>query len=124
MWCPAPLPEGEQHRRKLRSDKYKPPAGRLLEAYESDSSVEADEDTDVEARTDPDASAVMKSQCRTRSTIGKKSASAVAAAISAVKVVEQEKKKKRKRKAASPPTVITPSIPMPRSQEVESEEEE
>jgi hypothetical protein len=49
MWCPAPLPEGELHRRKLRSDKYKPPAGRLLEFYESDSSVEANEDTDAEA---------------------------------------------------------------------------
>jgi hypothetical protein len=63
MWCPAPLPEGEQHRRKLRSDKYKPPAGRLLEAYESDSSVEADEDTDAEAGADPDAG-VMKSRRR------------------------------------------------------------
>jgi hypothetical protein len=53
MWCPAPLPEGEIHRRKLRSDKYKPPAPRLLENYESDSSVEADEDTDTEAGVDP-----------------------------------------------------------------------
>jgi hypothetical protein len=49
MWCPAPLPEREQHQRKLRSDKYKPPAGRLLEFYKSDSSVEADEDTSDEA---------------------------------------------------------------------------
>jgi hypothetical protein len=61
MWCSAPLPKGEQHRRKLRSDKYKPPAGRLLEAYESNSSVEADEDTNVEAGTDPDAGGVVKS---------------------------------------------------------------
>jgi hypothetical protein len=53
MWCPAPLPEGEIHRRKLRSDKYKPPSPRLLENYESDSSVEADEDTDTEAGVDP-----------------------------------------------------------------------
>jgi hypothetical protein len=91
MWFLAPLPEGEQHRRKLRSDKYKPPAGRLLEAYESDSSVEADEDTDTEAGTDPDAGGAMKSRRRTRSTVGKKSASAVAAAISAVKAAEQKK---------------------------------
>jgi hypothetical protein len=49
MWCPAPLPEREQHWRKLRSDKYKPPAGLLLEFYESDSSVEADEDTGDES---------------------------------------------------------------------------
>jgi hypothetical protein len=58
MWCPTPLLEGEQHHRKLRLDKYKPPAGRLLESYKYDSSVEADEDTDVEAGVDPDASVV------------------------------------------------------------------
>jgi hypothetical protein len=80
MWCPAPLPKGELHRRKRRSDKYKPPAGRLFEFYESDSSVEADEFTDVEAGADLDAG-VVKSRRRTRSTIVKKSASAVATAI-------------------------------------------
>jgi hypothetical protein len=122
MWCPVPLPEGEIHRRKLRSDKYKPPAGRLLENYESDSSVEADEDTDAEARADPAAGAA-KSRHRTRSTVAKKSASAVAAAIFAVKAVEQ-KKKKRKRRATSPSGVATPTIPTPRSREVGSEYEE
>jgi hypothetical protein len=125
MWCPAPLPEGEQHRRKLRSYKYKPPAGRLLEFYESDSSVEADEDTDVEAGDDawagPGAGGVSKRN--TRSIVGKKSALSVAATVSAVKA-EEQKKKKRKRRAASPPVVVTPSIPTPRSWEVESEKEE
>jgi hypothetical protein len=106
MWCPAPLPEGEIQRRKLRSDKYKPPAGRLLENYESDSSVEADEDTDAEAGADPVVGAA-KSWRRTRSTVAKKSASAVATAISAVKAAEQ--KKRRKRRAASPPAVATPT---------------
>jgi hypothetical protein len=109
--------------RKLRSDKYKAPAGRLLEFYEFESSVEADEDTDVEAGTDPDTRGAMKPWRRTRSTVGKKSASVVTAAISTVKAAEQ-KKKKRKRRAASPPTVVTPSIPTPRSREVELEEEE
>jgi hypothetical protein len=52
MWCPALLPKGELHRRKLRSDKYKPLAGRLLEFYESDLSVEANEDTDAETGGD------------------------------------------------------------------------
>jgi hypothetical protein len=85
--------------------------------------VEADEDTDVEAGTDPDVGGAVKSQRRSRSTIGKKSASTVVAAISTVKAAEQ-KKKKRKRKAASPPAVVTPSIPTARSQEVESKEEE
>jgi hypothetical protein len=90
--------------------------------------VEADEDTGDEARDDdvgagPDASGAVKSRCITRSTVGKKSASAIAAAISAVKAAEQ-KKKKMKRRAASPPAVVTPSIPTPRSREVESEEEE
>jgi hypothetical protein len=64
IWCPAPFPEGELNRRKLRSDKYKPPAGRLLEFYESDSSVEADEDTNAEAGVDPDTG-VVKSRRRT-----------------------------------------------------------
>jgi hypothetical protein len=121
MWCPAPLPEGEIQRRKLRSDKYKPPVGRLLENYESDSSVEADEDTDVEAGADPVVGAA-KSRCRTRSTVAKKSASVVATAISAVKAAEQQKK--RKRRVASPPTFATPMIPTPRSCEVGSEDEE
>jgi hypothetical protein len=127
LWCPAPLPEREQHRRKLRSDKYKPQAGRLLEFYESDSSVEADEDTGDEAEggdagAAPDAGGAAKTRRRTtRSAVGKQSASAAAAAVSAVKVAE--KKKKRKRRAASPPAVVTPSIPTPHSREVESKEE-
>jgi hypothetical protein len=99
MWCPAPLLEGEIQRRKMRSDKYKPPAGPLLENYESDSLVEADEDTNMEAGADPVVGAA-KSQRRTRSTMVKKSASAVATAIYAVKAAEQ--KKKRKRRDASP----------------------
>jgi hypothetical protein len=123
MWCSAPLPEGEQHRRKLRSDKYKPPAGRLLEFYESDLSVEADEDSGDEvgggdAGTGPDAS-VAKPWRRTMSAVGKQSASAVVTAVSTVKAAE--KKKKRKRRATSPPVVVTPMIPTPRSREVESE---
>jgi hypothetical protein len=84
MWSPTPLPEGEIHWSKLRPDKYKPPAGRLLENYESDSSVEADEDTDTEAGVDPVVDA-SKSQRRTRSTVAKKSALAFATTISAVK---------------------------------------
>jgi hypothetical protein len=125
--CPAPLPEGEQHWRKLKSNKYKPPAGRLLEFYESDSLVGADEDTnneagDGDAGTGPDAGGAAKSRRRTRSAVGKQSASAVAAAVSVVKAAE--KKKKMKRKATSPPAIVTPTIPTPRSREVESEEEE
>jgi hypothetical protein len=121
MWCPVPLPKGEIQRRKLRSDKYKPPTGRLLENYESDSSVEVDEDTDAQAGMDPVVGAV-KSRRRTRSTVAKKSASAVATAISAVKAAEQ--KKKWKRRVASPPVVATPTISTPRSREVGSEDEE
>jgi hypothetical protein len=123
MWCPAPFPKGETHQRKLRSDKYTPPAGRLLENYESDSSVEADEDTDAEAGANLAAGAV-KSRRRTRLTVAKKSALSVAAAISVVKAAEQKKKKKRKRRVASPPAVATPTIPTPRSWEVGSEDEE
>jgi hypothetical protein len=90
MWCPVPLPEGEIQRRKLRSDKYKPPVGHLLENYESNSLVEADEDTDAEAGADL-VVGTAKSWRRTRSTVAKKSASAVATAISAVKAAEQKK---------------------------------
>jgi hypothetical protein len=118
---PSASPGGEIQRRKLRSDKYKPPAGRLLENYKSDSSVEADEDTDAEAGADPVVGAA-KSRRRTRSTVVKKSASAVATSISAVKAAEQ--KKKRKRKEASSPVVATPMIPAPRSREVGSKDEE
>jgi hypothetical protein len=124
---PTSFPEREQHQRKLRSDKYKPPVGHLLEFYKSDSSVEADEDTGDEAGggdagAAPDAGGAAKAQRRTtRSVVGKQSASASAAAISLVKAA---KHKKRKRSAASPLAMVTPSIPTPRSREVESEEEE
>jgi hypothetical protein len=94
-----------------------------MEAYESDSSVEADEDTDAEVGVDQYVGGAVKSWRRTRSMVGKKSASAVAAAISAVKAAEQ-KKKKRERKAAFPLAIVTPSIPTPHLCEVESEEEE
>jgi hypothetical protein len=100
----------------------------LLEFYESDSSVEADEDTDVEvsgnAGTGSDASGAAKSRCKTRSTVVKQLAT-IAAAVAAVFAVKAaEKKKKRKRKASSPPAVVTPAIPTPHSREVESEVED
>jgi hypothetical protein len=113
MWCPAPLLEGEIPRTKLRSNKYKPPADRLLENYESDSLVEADVDNDVEAGADP-TTGIAKSRRRTRLTAVKKSTSAIAAAISAVKAARQNKKKKRKRRVASPLAVATPTFSTPR----------
>jgi hypothetical protein len=126
FWCLAPLREGKLHQQKLRSDKYQPPAARLLEFYDSDSSVEADEDTDVKVGSDagagPDAGGAAKSRHKTGSKVAKQSASTTVAAVSAVKAAE--KKKKRKRKASSPPVVVTAAIPTPRSREVESEEEE
>jgi hypothetical protein len=77
FWYPTPFGEGEQHRRKLRSDKYQPPAVRLLENYESDSSVEADEDTDPEVggdtETGPEASSVVKPKRKTRTATAKQS---------------------------------------------------
>jgi hypothetical protein len=88
--------------------------------------VEVDEDTDIEVGGDtgtgPDAGGAAKSRCKTRSAVAKQSVSAAAAAVSAVKAVE--KMKKRKRKVNSPLAVVTPSIPTPRSREVESKEEE
>jgi hypothetical protein len=125
FWCPASLREGELHRRKLRSDKYQPQAARLLEFYESDSSVQANKDTDVEVSNDagagPDAGGAAKSRRKTGSVAVKQSATTAAAAVSAVKAAE---KKKKKRKASPPPTVETSAIATPQSREVESEEEE
>jgi hypothetical protein len=120
FWCPAPLREGEQHRQKLRSDKYQSPAARLLdEFYEPDSSAEAEEDTDIEvggdAGTGPDVSGAVRSRRKTRSVV------AAAATVSTVKAAE--KKKKKKRKASPPPAVKVPAIPTPQSREIESEEE-
>jgi hypothetical protein len=102
MWCPAPLPKGEQHRRKLRSNKYKPPAGRLLEFYESDSSVEVDEDIgdeagDGDAGTGPDAGGTAKPRRRTRSAVGKQSASAATAVVSAVKAQRRRRRGRGRR---------------------------
>jgi hypothetical protein len=90
--------------------------------------VEADEDTGDEAEggdagVAPDTGGAAKVRRKTtRSTVEKQSASAAAAAaaVAAVKAADK-KKKKRKRRAASPPVVVTPSIPTPRSREVESE---
>jgi hypothetical protein len=86
--------------------------------------VEADEDTGDEAGggnagTHPDAGGDTKPRRRTKSAVGKQSASAVAPVVSAVKAAE--KKKKRKRKATSPLAVVTPTIWTPQSREVESE---
>jgi hypothetical protein len=124
FWCPAPLREGEQHQRKLKSDKYQPPAAWLLEFYESDSSVEADEGTDVEVGGDagmgPDSGGTRKSWRKTRSTVVKQSVSTAAAAVSTVKAAE----KKMKRKTSPLPAVEMPMILTPHSRKVKSEEEE
>jgi hypothetical protein len=84
------------HWRKFRSNKYKTPAGRLLEFYESDSLVEADEDSGEEVGDDvgqgPNAGGIAKPQRRTRSAVGKRAASSAAAAASAVKAAEKKKK--------------------------------
>jgi hypothetical protein len=110
---------------KLRSDKYQPPAARLLEYYESDSSVEAHEDTDTEvsgdARTSPDVGSATKPRRKTRAAVTKQSVSTAAVKVTAVKVVE---KKNRKRKTSPPLAVEIPVIPTPLSREVESNEED
>ena len=46
-WCPTPLPAGMEPRRKLRAlEDWKAPPTDLLEGYLSNSSMEADRDTD------------------------------------------------------------------------------
>jgi hypothetical protein len=109
-------------------DKYQPPVARLLENYGSDSSVEADEDTEPEvgddAGTRPEASSVVKPRRKTRAA-AKQSASMATAKVVAAKTakLEAEKKKKGKRKMSPPLAVETPVIPTPPSREVESDEE-
>jgi hypothetical protein len=73
--CLTPLREGEQHQRKLRSDKYQPLTARLLEYYESDSSVEADKGTDTEVSGDvgtgSEVGSATKPRRKTRAAVAK-----------------------------------------------------
>ena len=112
-WCPAPLPEGQEARRKLRTleDLEVPPA-ELLEGYVSDSSVEADVDEDPEVGA-TSATKPTGASRRTRVTAGKVSASKAEAR----KTAELEAEKKRKRGK----TIVTP---LSRPIEAEEEEEE
>jgi hypothetical protein len=114
----------------MRSDKYQPSAAKLLENYESDSSVEADGDTDPEVGDDAgarlEASSIVKPRRKTRATAAKQSVSTAAAKVAAVKTakLEAEKKRKRKRKTSPPPAVETSVIPTPSTREVESDDEQ
>jgi hypothetical protein len=125
FWRLTPLREGEQHRRKLRSDKYQLLVAWLLEYYESDLSVEGDEDTDTkvggDAGTSPDAGSAAKLRRKTRVAVVKQLVSSATIKVTAVKAAE---KKKRKRKTSPPPAVEMPVILTPPSREVESDEEE
>jgi hypothetical protein len=96
------------------SDKYLPLAAWLLEFYESDSSVEADLDTDTEVGGDVgtglEASSAAKPRRKTKAAAVKQSATTAVAKATAVKATE---KKKRRRKASPPLAVEKPAIPKP-----------
>lgn len=129
FWCPAPLPTGEEPRLKLRSDKYRPPATGLMENYESDSLVEADDDTDPEADDDvencQDASSAAKPRRKTRVATAKQSATTAAAKVRTTKTTKVEaEKKKRKRRASALSAIETPTIPTPSTREIEDEIDE
>jgi hypothetical protein len=110
------------------SDKYQPPAARLLENYESDSLVEADEDTDPEVSGDtgtgPEVSSAMKPRRKTRVTAEKQLVSTAVAKVATVKTAEKKKKRKRKRKTSPLPAVEAPVVPTPSAREVNSDDEE
>jgi hypothetical protein len=110
---------------KLRSNKFQPPAAKMLENYESNSSVEADEDTDPEvsgdAGTGPEASSAMKPRRKTWVVVAKLSASTAAAKVAVVKTAE---KKKRKRKTSPPLAVRAPVIPTLLTKEINSDDDE
>jgi hypothetical protein len=95
-----------------------------LENYESDSSVETDDDTDPEvggdAGTGPEASSIVKPRRKTRAAAAaKQSASTAAAKVAAVKTAE-----KKKRKTSPLPVVRTLVILTPLTKEVTSNDEE
>jgi hypothetical protein len=96
----------------------------------SDSSVEADEDTNPEVGDDTvthqEASSATKPKRKTRAAEAKQSVSTTTTKVEAAKTakLEAEKKKKTKRKTSPPPVIKTLVIPTPSSREVESAEEE
>jgi hypothetical protein len=122
--------QGEEPQRKLRPNKYQPPASGLLKSYESDSSVDVDEDTNLkvgyDAVTRPEASSAMKPRHKTRAAAAKQSVSTAAAKVEAAKTakLEAEKKRKRNRKTNLPSAVETSVIHTPPSREVEFVKEE
>jgi hypothetical protein len=104
------LLSSEEPCRKLRSEDYQPPVVVLLENYESDLSVKADEDSDVEGgdvvARHPEASSATKPRCGTRAATAKQPTSRAAAKAEAAKTTKLETdKKKRKRKASPPPAI-------------------
>jgi hypothetical protein len=100
----------------------------LLENYQSDLSVEADEDDpevgdNVASR--PAVSSATKPRRKTKATIAKQSTSKAAAKAKMAKTAKLEAdKKKRKRKASPPLAIPTPIIPTPSTKEVEEDEDE
>jgi hypothetical protein len=129
FWCLAPLPKGEEPRRKLRSEEYQPPAAVLLENYQSDSSVEADEDTDQEVGGDvashPTVSSATKPGRKTRAATAKQLTMRAATKGEATKTAKlEDDKKKRKSKESPPLAVRTPTIPTSTTKEVEEDEDE
>jgi hypothetical protein len=129
FWCSAPLPEGEEPRQKLRSEKYQPPAAVLLENNQSDSLVGADEDSDQEVSGDAasrlEVSSATKPRCKTRAATAKLPTTRDVAKADAAKTAKLDAdKKRRKRKTRPPLAVRTPTIPTPATKEVEEDEDE
>jgi hypothetical protein len=101
----------------------------LLENYQSDSSIDADEDTDQEVGGDvasrSTASSATKPGHKTRAVTAKQSTIRVAAKVEAAKTAKLEAdKKKRKRKASPRLAVCTPTIPTLVTKEVDEDEDE
>jgi hypothetical protein len=90
--CPAPLPTGEEPRRKLRSQDYQPPAPALLENYLSNLSVGANEVSDPKVGDDvadwPEASSATRSGRKTRAATVKQSSSMTVVAVEAAKIAK------------------------------------
>jgi hypothetical protein len=119
---------GEEPHQKLRSEDYKPPTAALLENYQSDSSVEADEDSDNEGGSDvanrTEAPSATKPRRRTRAATAEQPTSRAVAKAEAAKTAKLEVDKKKRKRRANPLLAVQMITPTPLTKEVEDDEDQ
>lgn len=124
FWFPAPLPTGQEAQRKLRPEHHAGPGPEALEGYVSDSSVEADNDSDKEGHGGAEAASEASAPPgrRTRAATAKIPASKAAA--QAEQAWDAKADNKRKRGNMTPPVILVPtSVEIPVEEEDEITDE-